>query len=162
MNVAGQMEIELLHRDDLAVAAARGAALDSESGALARLAHARENFLAQMRAERLAQADGRGGLAFAERRGRDRGDDDVFPVGTIFQAVADREMHLRLVLAVQLQLVRENARFRGDLVNRNGRGSLSDVNIAGHAREHVLQFVRHRSSPWRQKDQLLNLGIRGS
>ena len=102
-----------------------------------------------MRAERLAQTDSRGGLAFAERSWRDRRDDDIFPVRTAFQAVADRKVNFSLALTVQLELVPENSRLRRDLLDRNRFGGLSDVNIAGHAREHVLQFVSHPSSPWR-------------
>ncbi len=56
VDIAGQMEIELLHRNDLAVAAARRAAFDAERGTLAGLANAGEHFLAEMRAQRLAQA----------------------------------------------------------------------------------------------------------
>src|SRR5579863_2004831 len=105
MDVARKMEIELLHGYDLAVAAARGAALNSKRGALARLSHASKDSLAEMRAECLAQTDGRRGLALAERSRRDRGDDNIFSVRTVFQAVADRKVYLRLALAVQLKLV---------------------------------------------------------
>ncbi len=110
VNIAGEVKIELLHRNDLAIAAARGAALDAERGSLARLAHAGENFLAEVRAERLAEADRGGRLAFAEGRGRDRGDDDVFSVGHVLQAVANLQVNFCLVLAVHLELVRQNAR----------------------------------------------------
>ena len=117
VDVARQVEVELLHRNDLAVAAARRAALDPERGTLAGLANAGEHFLAEMRAERLAQTDRRGRLALAERRGRDRGDHDVLAVGAVLQAVANRKMYLGLALAVELKLVGKNARFRGDLLD---------------------------------------------
>ena len=46
VDVAGQVEVEVLHRDDLAVAAARGAALDPEDRSEARLADATDALLA--------------------------------------------------------------------------------------------------------------------
>src|SRR5262245_1424488 len=66
VNVAGQMQVEVLHWDHLRVAAARRAALDAEGGTLRGLADAGEDRLAQMRAERLRQADGCRSLAFAQ------------------------------------------------------------------------------------------------
>ena len=111
VNIAGQMEIELLHGNDLAVAAAGRAAFDAEGRALAGLANAGEHLLAQMRAQRLAQSDRGGGLAFAQRRGSDRGHHDILPVRRILQPIANREMHFGFVLSVQLQFVGKNAGF---------------------------------------------------
>jgi hypothetical protein len=48
VDVARQVEVELLHRDDLAVAAAGGAALDAEERAHGGLAEAREDLLAEL------------------------------------------------------------------------------------------------------------------
>ena len=76
VDVAREVEVEVLHRDDLAVAAARGATLDPEHRAEARLADAHRRPLADV-VEALGEADGRGRFALAERRRRDRGDDDV-------------------------------------------------------------------------------------
>ena len=47
VDVAGQVEVEVLHRDDLAVAAAGGAALDPEHRAEARLADAHRRLAAR-------------------------------------------------------------------------------------------------------------------
>lgn len=71
VDVARQVQVERLHGDDLAVPSARRPAFDAEGGALARLADAGEDLLAQVRAQRLAQADGRRALALAQRRGVD-------------------------------------------------------------------------------------------
>ncbi len=137
VNVAGEMEIELLHRNDLAVAAAGRAALDAERGALAGLANAGEHFLAQVRAQRLAEADGGGGLALAQRRGRDRGHHDVFSVGRILQPVANGEVHFGFGLAVEVQFFGKDTGLGGDLVDGKGRGGLRDFDIAGHTRQDV-------------------------
>ena len=69
MDVASEVEVEVLHWDDLAVAATGGSALDSESRSLTRLPHAGENPLVQMGSNRLAKTNGRGSLALAERSG---------------------------------------------------------------------------------------------
>ena len=77
VNVAGQVEIEILHWHDLAVTAAGRPAFDAEGGALRGLAHGDDRVFADMR-HRLADADGGGGFAFAQRRRGDGGDIDVF------------------------------------------------------------------------------------
>ncbi len=51
VDVSRQMEVELLHRDNLAVAAAGRAAFDTERRTLAGLANAGEHLLAKMRAQ---------------------------------------------------------------------------------------------------------------
>ena len=66
MEIAGEMEVDVLHGHDLGIAAAGSAALHAEAGAEARLAHADERLLADV-IERIAKADGGGGLAFAGR-----------------------------------------------------------------------------------------------
>ena len=63
VDVAGEVEVHLLHRDDLRVSTARGAALDAEGGAHRGLADARDAVLLEVRAHGLRQADGGGGLA---------------------------------------------------------------------------------------------------
>jgi hypothetical protein len=88
VNVAGQVQVEILHRDDLRIAAACRAALDAEGRPLRGLADGGKDPFAEVRAQGLAQADGGGGLAFAERGGGDGGHVDVFAVA--WQAVSFR------------------------------------------------------------------------
>src|SRR5713226_8037380 len=109
------MEVELFHRDDLAVAAAGRAALDAERRALAGLANTGEHLLAQMRSQALAEPYGRGGLPFPERRRRDRSHDDVVAIADVLEPVPDGEVHFGLGFAVEFQLFGKNARFGGDL-----------------------------------------------
>ena len=71
--VAGEVQVDVFHRHDLRVAAAGGAALHAEHRPQRRLAQADQRLLADA-VERVAQAHGGGGLAFARRRGRDRRD----------------------------------------------------------------------------------------
>ena len=65
--VAGEVEVDVLHRHHLRVAAAGRAALHAEHRAERRLAQADDRLLADA-VERIAQADRRGRLAFARRR----------------------------------------------------------------------------------------------
>ena len=76
VDVAGQVEVEVLHRDDLAVAAAGRAALDPEHRPEGRLADVHRRLVTDL-VEALGQPDGRGRLALAERRRGDGRDDDV-------------------------------------------------------------------------------------
>ena len=64
VHVAGQVEVEQLHWDDLAVTAPRCATLDAESWPHGRLADGDGGSLADV-TETLPEADGSGGLALA-------------------------------------------------------------------------------------------------
>ena len=70
VDVAGEVEVEVLHGHDLAVAAAGRAALDAEDRPERRLADGRRGAHADP-VERLGEADRRRRLALAERRRRD-------------------------------------------------------------------------------------------
>jgi len=76
VEVAGQVQVHPLGRQDAGATGSSGSALDAEGGAHGRLAQSQDCLLAQA-AEPLRQSDGRGGLALPERRRRDRSDDDV-------------------------------------------------------------------------------------
>ena len=67
VEVAGEMEIDVLHRHDLGVAAAGRAALHPEAGSERGLADANDRLLAD-EVQRIAQADRGRGLALAGRR----------------------------------------------------------------------------------------------
>lgn len=132
MDITGQMEVEVLHRNHLAVATPGRAALDAEGGALAGLADASEHALAQVRSQGLAQPDGRGGLAFAQRCGGDGGDVDVAPIGLLAQPLQDRQAHLGLGGAVVLQFVFPQSKLPGHQIDGLQKGGLRDVEIGGH------------------------------
>ena len=115
VDVAGEVEVEVLHRHDLRVAAAGRAALDAEDRPERRLAQAEDRPLADL-AEPLRERDGRRRLALARRRGRDRRDVDDLRVGPVAEALEGRQLDLGLVAAVQLDLVglQPGARDLGD------------------------------------------------
>ncbi len=107
--VAGEVEVEVLHRDHLAVTAARGSALDTENRSQRWLANADRGTVADP-VEPLHEADVRGRLAFAERGRRDRGNDYVLAAlagrGRLcLEACYPRKLDLGLVRPVQLDFV---------------------------------------------------------
>ena len=84
MDIPGQVEVEVLHRNDLGVTAAGGSAFDPERRPLRRLANAGHDLLLE-HAKGLGQADIRSCLPLPERCGSDRGDIDILPVRPIFE-----------------------------------------------------------------------------
>jgi hypothetical protein len=112
VDVACEVEVHVLHRDDLRVAAAGRAALDAEHGAERSLPQAEHRVLADV-AETLRERHRRRRLALARLRRRDRRDVDQLPVRPVGQAVEDGEVDLRLEAPVGIELVLGEAeRFR--------------------------------------------------
>ena len=79
VEVAGEVEVDVLHRHDLRIAAAGRAALDAEAGPSEASRMQIDRLLADA-VEAVAEADRRRGLAFAGRRRVDRGDEDQLAV----------------------------------------------------------------------------------
>ena len=142
MNVAGEVEIEVLHGDDLAVSAACGAAFDSEGRSQTRLAHAGEDLLAQMRSQRLAQPDGRGGLAFSQGSGSDGGYHHILAARKTLQPVENREADFGLGVSIKIQLMGENAGLVRNMTYGNGHCSLRDFEIAWNRHDLFLPGLR--------------------
>ncbi len=135
MQVAGEVEVQVLHRDDLCVAAARRAALHAEDRAERGLAQAEHRSAAEL-AEALRERDRRRRLPLARGRRRDRRDVDELRVGPIGEPVDDGEVDLRLVAPVRLDLVVEEPELVGDVADRAERRGLGDLEAGGHRRRH--------------------------
>ena len=131
VEVAGEVEVEVLHRHHLREPAAGGAALDAEDRSQRGLAQAQDRALAD-RAQALRQRDRGGGLALAGLGGRDRRDAHDLGVRRPRQAVDHAEVDLGLVLAVQIDLVLLQAHLRGDVHDRPQDGFLGDLEAALH------------------------------
>ena len=140
VHVAGEVEVDVLHRHDLRVAAARRAALDPEHRPERRLPQ-RENRAPADLAEPLRQRDRGRRLPLARRRRRDRRHVDELRVGHVGEPVEDREVDLRLVAAVELELVRLDPGLGRDVGDGAHDGRLRDF----EAGEHVgIPFVVSR------------------
>jgi hypothetical protein len=129
MEVAGKMEVNVLHRHDLGVAAAGRAALHAEGGPERRLAQAADRLLADV-VERIGQAHGGRRLAFARRRRRDRGDEDQLAVLLAGQRLNVVHRHLGLEVAVRIEVFGRDAELLlGDFDDRPLLGGLRDFNV---------------------------------
>jgi hypothetical protein len=104
VDVAGEVEVEVLHRHDLRHAAAGGAALDAEHRAERRLAQASHRALAD-RAHALGEPDERRRLALARLRRRHARHADDLAVGPVLEPLEHAEPDLGLVAAVGLDLL---------------------------------------------------------
>ena len=141
VEVTGEVQVEQLHGDDLAVAAAGRAALDPERRTHRRLADGDRRLLADV-AEGLAQPDRRGRLALPQRRRRDGRDDHVArprPIGQLLDGV---ELHLGHRVAVGLEQVRPDAHLRRDVRQWLQRGVLSDLEVGRERHSRALLRAR--------------------
>src|SRR5699024_7356861 len=128
VHIAGKVQVDVLHRHDLRITAARGAALYAEHRAERRLAKGDHGFFAEL-CHRLAEADGRGGLALARGGGVDGGHEHqlaVFPAAQLFPYVCGQ---LGLIFAVELEVVRVQADVRGDINDWAHLAALGDFDI---------------------------------
>ena len=149
VDVARHVQVELLHRRALRVAAARRAALDPKRRPHRRLADARDDRLAEVRAERLRQPDRRRRLPLAERRRVDPAHDDVVAVGPLAQPVVHREAELPLVQPVLEELVAPQPRelLLEELLDRRERHRLRHLDVGRHRHlevQHVAALRREQ------------------
>ena len=104
VEVAGEVQVDVVHGNHLGVTAAGGPPLHAEAGAEGRLAEAEQDPLADQ-VECIAQAHRGGRLALAGGGRRDGGDQDQLAVGFACQLVDVIEGYLGLVVAEGLQVV---------------------------------------------------------
>ena len=128
VEIAREVEVDVLHRHDLGVPAARRPALHAEHGAERRLAHAQDRLLPQP-AQCLRHTDRHGGLPLPRGRGTDAGDEHEAALRLApLQGAQD---DFRLVLAVQLDLLVLETQFGGDVGDRPELRGLRDRDIGG-------------------------------
>ena len=128
MEVPGEVEIQILHRDDLGVAAAGGTALDTKAGAQGGLAQCEDCLLSKER-QRIGKADGDRGLALSCSRRVDGSDQDQLSVLFVLQGVQIALPDLCLVLSVVLQSLLRDAGLCRDLPDGFLFCFLGDFNI---------------------------------
>ena len=112
----------------------------------------REHRLPADLAEALRQRHRGRRLALSRRGRRDRRDVDDLPVRLVGEPLEDREIDLRFVAAVQLELVGLDARLVGDVGDRAKRRFLCDLETREHrpvlsARVHVWAGIYSLSCP---------------
>ena len=129
MHITGEVQVDVLHGDDLCVAAAGSAALDAEHGAEGRLTQAEHGLFAQS-VHGIGQTYAGGGFALTGRGGADGSDKDQLALlfGIVDQAVID----LGLVAAIGDHTFVLQTQLSCDLGNRLHFGFLRDLDIGLH------------------------------
>ena len=127
--VTREVQVDVLHWNDLRMAAAGRASLHAEDGPEGRLAQTDDRFLADA-VERIAQADRGRGLAFTCGRRGDRRHEDQLAVGPVLQRADIAQRDLGLEPAVRLEVLLGDAEplFR-ESENRLHFGSLRNLDI---------------------------------
>ena len=127
VEVTCEVQVDILHRNDLRVSAACGAALDAKHGAKRGLAKSDHAVLANA-AHTVGKTDGGGGLSLARRGGGDRRYKHQLAVVTlaVFQ---QRVVDLCLVFAVLLEIFFIHARDFCNLGNGLHFCALCNFNV---------------------------------
>ena len=129
VDVAGQVQVHLVHGDDLRPASAGGASLDAEGRPHGGLADRGDRGVAEG-VEGLTEAEGGRRLALAVPGWGHGGDDDVLPLPAAAPPVHGIEVDLGLVAAVQVDVAVRQPQSRGDAGGRLGGRRTGDVEIA--------------------------------
>ena len=131
--VAGEMEIDVLHRHDLRIAAARGAALHAENRPERGLAQTNGRFLADP-VQRVAETHRGGRLAFSRRCRADRRHQDQFAIRPVGETVDIVQRYFRLVPAIGLKVLVADAEFfPRHIADLAHMGLLSDFDVRRHS-----------------------------
>ncbi len=131
VEVAGEVQVDVLHRHDLRIAAAGGPALHPEDGPERGFAQA-DGGLPADAVQRVAEADGGRRLALARRRRADRGHEDQLPFRARRHAGEPVERNLRLGAPVGHERVVGDREARGDLADRKQACPLGDLDVGQH------------------------------
>ena len=131
VEVTGEVQVDVLHGNDLGITAACSAALDAEDGAQGRLAQCHDDVLVQT-GKGVCQTDGGSGLTLAGGSGIDRGYQDELS-GLMILVAKQVVVDLCLVIAVLFQIAFGNTRLLGDFLDRTRLASLCDFDVSQHA-----------------------------
>ena len=128
VEIASEMEIDILHRHHLRHSAAGRAALDAEIRPQRGFAQADRRFLADGR-QSIAKPDRGRGLTLARRRRADGGHKDQLAVRTIGKAFDEVCGEFRLVVAIGQKMLARNAELVADFADRLLARSPCDLDI---------------------------------
>ena len=104
MDVSGKMQVDIFHRDYLAVSSSGRTSFDAEAGSEGRLAQT-DHGLFTYSIQGLSQTDRVGGFAFSRRGWGDGSHQYQFARRPVFEAFPYRKGDLGFVLAVKLDVV---------------------------------------------------------
>ena len=135
VEVAGEVEVDLVHRHDLGEAAAGGAALHAEAGAERGLAQAEHRLLADP-AQRIGKADGGRRLAFAGGGRVDRGDEDQLAEVLRAQVLDVAGRDFRLVMAIGDDVLGRNTEACRHLADGAFLRRARNLDVTSHVRRY--------------------------
>src|SRR5690606_30776966 len=128
MEVTGEVEVDVLHRHNLCIAATSRTALHAEAGPQRGFAEADSRALANA-VQAITQTHTRRRLPFTRRGRGDRGDQDQLAVGAIFERLDEVEGDLSLVGAVLKDRLLRNVELRAHLGDRPELGLTRNLDI---------------------------------
>ena len=128
VEVAGEVQIDVLHRDYLSISTACGAALDTEHGAERRLTQGDNGLLTDL-AQTVGETYCRGGLAFTGGSGVDGSDEYELSVRMICHVAQQGIVDLGLVIAVLLEVLFVDTGSGGDFCDLLLFAALCDLNV---------------------------------
>ena len=131
VNVAGEVEVDVLHGDDLGIAAAGGATLHPKAGAHRWFPKARHRLLADS-PQGVGQPDAGRCLSLARRRRGNGRDEYQLARRRVLETAEQVERNLGLVFAVEFQIVVRNPQFSGNFCNREHPRLAGDFDVGGH------------------------------
>ena len=130
VEVAGEVEVDVLHGDHLGVPAAGGSPLDAEHRAQRGLTQGGDRLLADL-AQAVGQTHRRGGLALAGGGGGDGGHQNQLAVLRLY-LIQKLVVHLGLVPAVALQVLLRHTCRLCDLLDGLHLGALRNFDVCHH------------------------------
>jgi len=132
MRITGQMEVNVLHWDNLSAAASRPAALDAKDWSQRRLAQRHRGALADS-AQTHRQSDRGRRLTLAERGGINGGHQNIPAARFVLEALKRRETHFGFISPVRMKLVFRQAEPVSDILDWEGLIGSRNVEV-GHGR----------------------------
>jgi len=126
MEVAGEMQVDGFHRNNLRVSAAGSTTLHTEGRSERRLSQSQTCFFAEF-LKGLSNGDGSCCLSGAGRHTGSRRDENKFALG-----VRGVQSNFGFVSAVRNELVVGKTVFMGELIDRNELGLLCNFNVSQH------------------------------
>ena len=137
MKITRKMKVQIFHRNNLRITAAGSTALDSEARSEGRLAESDHGLLAEL-TKCLAEADSRSSLSFPCGSRIDGSHKDQLALRLSFKRLQKIIRKLRLVLAVQFQIIHVDVKFFRYFPDGLQSCFLCDLNIGLHAASSVL------------------------
>jgi len=159
VDVAGKVQVDILHGHDLGIAAAGRAALDAEHRAEGRLTQAEHRLFAQG-VHGVRQADAGGGLALTGGGGADGGHQNQLALGLV--ALGQLMVDLGLVVAVGDDVLTLQAQLGCNFGDGLHFGGLCNFDVAQHNDSSVFVKIKGPHTPYTSvcsPDGRLNAGF---